>query len=52
MIECITATDFAYWIELMSEHVTQLSPTLYRIEAETQTVLWELLHDDWCWRVE
>ena len=51
MIECITTTDFAYWVGLMGDSMTQISPTLWRMESQTQTVLWELLHGDWCWRV-
>jgi len=52
MTECITAEQWVIWSELMQGSLVQISDTLYRLEATTQTVLWELTHGDWCWRVE
>ena len=48
MIECITATDFVYWITLMADIVTQHDATTYIVHSDAGDVTWRLVYDDWC----
>ena len=49
MIECMTADQIVYFISIMGDIVTMIDSTTYMIEAQAQTVYWEMINNDlWC----